>query len=88
MTADDTNDDTLALRAVVWTLAEPERATRLLDLTGLSPNDLRASIGDPATLVATLQFLENHEADLVACAEALDCRPSDLVTARQRLEHV
>ena len=87
MTANDTNgDDTLALRALVWTLAEPDRAMRLLDLTGLSPQALRTSAGSPATLVAALQFLENHEADLLACAAALDCPPTRLVAARQRLE--
>ncbi|MES2336937.1 MAG: DUF3572 domain-containing protein [Pseudomonadota bacterium] len=86
MPSADSNDDTLALRALVWTLVEPDRAMRLLDLTGLSPRDLRSSAGDPATLVAALQFLENNEADLIACADALDCTPTQLVAARQRLE--
>ncbi|HET9512069.1 MAG TPA: DUF3572 domain-containing protein [Sphingomonas sp.] len=82
----ETNDDTLALRALVWTLEQPDRAVRLLDLTGLDPQTLRTSAGSPATLAAALQFLENHEADLVACADALGCRPTDLVRSRERLE--
>lgn len=83
----ETNDDTLALRALVWTLEEPSRALRLLDLTGLDPQALRTSAGAPATLTAVLQFLENHEADLIACADALGCEPTDLVSLRERLEH-
>lgn len=82
----DTNDETLALQALAWTLAEPKRATRLLDLTGLQPGDLRESAGSPATLIAMLGFLESHEPDLVACAEELGVDPSALVTARDRLE--
>lgn len=88
----DTNDnagddaDALALRALVWTLAEPERAMRLLSVTGLDPADLRARAGDPVVLAAALGFLEAHEPDLVACAAALDAKPEALVRARATLE--
>lgn len=83
----DTNDEAaLALRALAWTIAEPPRAARLLDLTGLDPAELRARAGEPAVLAATLVFLEAHEADLVACAEALEVTPGALVAARERLE--
>ena len=82
----DTNDETLALQALVWTLAEPQRAMRLLDLTGLSPGDLRASAGSRETLVAALGFLEAHEPDLVACADGMGIAPAALVALRQRLE--
>ena len=59
---------------------------RLLDVTGLKPADLRASASSPATLVAALGFLENHEPDLVACADSLGCKPGDLVAMRERLD--
>ena len=63
----DTNDDapTLGLRALVWTLAEPDRAQRLLDVTGLDPDDLRARATEPAVLAAVLGFLEGHVKDMV-----------------------
>lgn len=80
------DDETLALRALVWTLGEPQRARRLLDLTGLDPDDLRASAGSRETLVAALGFLEAHEPDLVACAADLECKPVDLVAARARID--
>lgn len=86
MAAAETNANALALQALVWTLGEPARASRLLDLTGLDPAELRARAGDPALLAATLGFLENHEPDLIACADALDVKPASLVAARAELE--
>lgn len=76
----------LGLRALVWTLAEQDRAQRLLDVTGLDPADLRARAGEPAVLAAVLGFLEGHEPDLLACAEGLDVRPEALVAARAALD--
>ena len=88
MAAPDTSHDPalLALQALVWTLAEPARASRLLDVTGLTPADLKASAGDPATLSALLGFLEAHEPDLVACAEGIGVTPAALVAAHRGLE--
>ena len=82
----NTDADELALRALVWTLAEPARAMRLLDLTGLTPTDLKARASTPAVLGAVLGFLEANEADLVACADGLDVKPEALVRARVELE--
>jgi hypothetical protein len=88
MAAPYTIDDAqaLALRALVWTLGEPDRALRLLDTTGLTPDDLRARAGEPAVLSAVLAFLEAHEPDLIACAAALDVLPEALPRAHARLE--
>ena len=82
----ETNDEKLALGALSWTLAEDARAGRLLALTGLTPDALRARLGEPAFLAAMLRFLEAHEPDLLACAEALEIAPARLVEARRRLE--
>ena len=76
----------LALRALAWTLAEQARADRMLALTGLDGDDLRERAMEPAVLAAVLGFLEAYEPDLIACAEALDVKPSDLVEARKTLE--
>ncbi len=88
MRGPDTNPDAdeLALRALVWTLAEPTRAGRFLDLTGLTPADLKARAGSPAVLGAVLGFLEANEPDLVACADELGVAPEVLVRAREMLE--
>ena len=72
--------ETLALRALVWTLGDDDRAGRLLAVTGLDPADLRARAGERAMLAATLAFLTAQEADLVACAQALEVRPEALAS--------
>ena len=84
----ETNADPeqLALRALVWTLVEPERAMRLIDVTGIHPRDLRTRVSEPAVLAAALAFLEAHEPDLIACAAALDVTPAALVAAHVALE--
>ena len=83
----ETNDgETLALGALGWVLADEARAERLLALTGLTPEGLRARVQDRDFLAAVLLFLENHEPDLVACAGALAVTPQALVSARQGLE--
>lgn len=76
----------IALRALVWTLREEGRAERLLALTGLTPQGLRAGAGEDGVLGAVLSFLESHEPDLVACAHDLDLAPEMLVSARRLLE--
>ena len=76
----------LALHALAWTVAEQARADRMLALTGLTGDDLRERATDPAVLAALLGFLEAYEPDLIACADALDVKPSMLVAAREALE--
>lgn len=87
MRAAETNGDVtaLALAALGWTVSDGDRAQRLLDVTGLTPADLRARAGEAAVLAAVLGFLEAYEPDLIACAEAIDTRPAALVAARARL---
>ncbi|ATE63257.1 DUF3572 domain-containing protein [Rhizorhabdus dicambivorans] len=74
------------LTALAWTLADPARAQRLLDLTGLTPEALRAGAGDASVLAALLDFLAGHEPDLIACAEAIGLAPTELVRARDVLQ--
>jgi hypothetical protein len=84
-TIDEDEAVALALSALVWTLGDERRADRLLALTGLDPDDLRARAGDPDVLGAVLGFLQNHQPDLIACAEALGRSPEQLVAAGERL---
>lgn len=76
---------TLALAALGWLLGEPARADRLLALTGMSADELRAGLGDAAVLGAVLDFLGNHEPDLIGAAAALNVEPGVLMAARERL---
>jgi hypothetical protein len=77
---------TLALGALAATLGDPRRAQRFLDLTGIGTDELKARAAEPVLLAALLRFLEAHEPDLLAVAEALGCKPEDLVEARAQLE--
>ncbi len=78
--------DVLGLQALVWTIGEPDRASRLIAVTGLDPDDLRARAGEPAVLAAVIGYLESYEPDLVACASALNVSPEALVAAHAALE--
>ena len=71
-----------ALSALAWTLQDDARARRLLDLTGLTPDALRARAAEPATLGAVLDFLGHHEPDLIACAAAIGLSPQRLIAIR------
>jgi len=89
MKIQDTNDreaEALALSALGWALSDPARAQRLLALTGITPDDLRSRLGDRSLLAEILRFLEAHEPDLLACADALEVTPERLVAARRSLE--
>lgn len=78
--------DMLALEALGWILADGDRAERMLNLTGLTPDILRNVVTETATQAAILGFLEAHEPDLVAAADHIGVRPEALVRARQELE--
>lgn len=75
----------IALNALGWILAEEARAQRFLDLTGLSPDSLRAALADTATHRAVFDFLAAHEPDLIGAADALDMPPEDLARAGREL---
>ncbi len=79
--------DALALSVLAWILADESRAQRLLGMTGLTPDRLRAGLGDASLLAAAIRFLEAWEPDLIACASDLGVAPSDLVGARRELEN-
>ncbi len=83
--AHDDNAESLALGALAWVLSDSDRAERLLALTGLTPEGLRAGLGSRAVLGAVLEFLAGHEPDLVAAADALGTEPQKLADAARSL---
>ena len=82
----DSDASTVALQALAVSLGDDARAGRLLALTGLTSDDLRARAAEPDVLVAVLRFLEDHEPDLIAVATAIGRKPQELVAARSALE--
>ena len=91
MLRDTTNNpppdaEALALQALAATLTDERRARRFLDLTGLDADELRARAGERSLLAAVLAFLEAHEPDLVAVAQAIGTKPEKLIVARSELD--
>ena len=88
LTSTTNNAEALALAAMAATLSDERRARRFLDLTGLDAAELRdrAVAGDRSLLGATIAFLESHEPDLLAVAEAIGASPAQLIAARGVLE--
>ena len=70
---------TAAIAALGWVLADDARAQRFLALTGFAPDDLRTRLTDPGLHDAVRLFLEGHQPDLLACAEALGVAPATLL---------
>jgi hypothetical protein len=67
-------------------LTDERRTQRFLDLTGLTPEQLRGRIETPALQLSVLEFLCAHEPDLLAAAESLGVEPAAIAAARERLE--
>lgn len=84
--ATPTDPQALALLALATVVSDERRARRFLDLTGIGTDELRARAADPALLAALLRFLEAHEPDLVAVADAMGVGPEMLVAASRELE--
>ena len=74
----------LALRVLAWILADDRRAQRFLDLTGLTPGQLRERIGSAELLASVIEFVCAHEPDLLAAAESLGVAPAAIAAARER----
>lgn len=75
----------LALTALGWILEDEQRAQRLLSLTGLDPASLRAGLSERSIQAAALEFLCQHEPDLLRCSEALAVTPEELAWAGREL---
>ena len=71
----------LALQALGHVAGDADLGPRFLALSGLDAATLRAGADNPALLAAVIDFLGAREADLLACAKALDVTPAALVAA-------
>ncbi|MDD3798032.1 MAG: DUF3572 family protein [Novosphingobium sp.] len=80
-----TDPEALALAALGWILSDEDRAARLLALTGLTPDALRAGLTDTSVLGAVMDFLAAHEPDLAAAAETIGVEPVTLAAAGREL---
>ncbi len=75
----------IAIAALGYIAADPERLERFLALSGLGPQNLRISASDPGFLAAVLDYLHVDERLLVAFAAERGGAPEDVVRARDAL---
>lgn len=77
--------ETLALQALAYIAQDDKLLTRLLALTGLGLDDLKAAAARPETLAGVLDFLLQDEATLLAFCEASEIAPEMPARARSSL---
>lgn len=77
--------ETLALRALGFLVAEPERLEPFLATTGLGPATLRAAASEPGFLGAVLDHICGSDSLLLEFAENLGLSPENVAQARERL---
>ncbi len=81
----DDNAFSLAFKAVGFILEDDTLRDRFLALSGLSPDEIRASLQQPNFLASVLEFLISHEPDLIAFAEKSSEDPQTIVAVWRSL---
>ena len=76
---------TVAIDALGFIAAEPERLARFLALSGLGPHNLRQAATAPGFLAAVLDHLAADEPLLLAFAAAQGIDPAAVIRARDAL---
>lgn len=77
--------ETIAVAALGWIAAEPDRAGAFLGASGASVDDLRQRAADPAFLGFVLDFLLQDDQGVQEFAAQMPCRPEDVLRARASL---
>lgn len=75
----------IAIKALGFVAADPERIGGFLAETGIGPETLRASARDPHFLVGVLDFVLRTEALANTFAQEVELRPDQIRTAREIL---
>ena len=75
----------VAIEALTFLAADPERLERFLALTGLGPHNLRKSAGDPGFYGSILDYILADEPLLTAFAKSAGKAPEEVSRAHQSL---
>jgi hypothetical protein len=75
----------VAIAALAFIAAEPERLGRFLALTGIGPESIRAAAREPHFLAGVLDHVAEDETLLRAFAEGNNLAPDEVMRARQAL---
>ena len=77
--------ENLAIAALGFIAAEPERLSRFLALTGIAPDSIRAAAREPQFLVGVLDHVMGDERLLLAFAAEHEVDPEAVMRARHAL---
>jgi hypothetical protein len=75
----------VATAAFAWMASEPDVTGAFLAQSGMSVDDLRVRLGDPALMGAVLDFVMARDDWVIAVAAAAGVRPEMVVQARAAL---
>ncbi len=75
----------LAVSALTFIAADPDRLGQFLGLTGLGPDNLRTAAADPAFLSSVLDYLVADEELLVGFAADAGLKPETIARAHAAL---
>ena len=76
----------LAVAALGFLAAEPDRLARFLALSGLGPDNLRAAAADPGFFAAVLDYVLSDEPLLLGLAAERSVPPERIAAARAALD--
>jgi len=80
-----TDAEIIAINALAYIAGEQDLLHRFLAVTGLQPADIHQMAGEPGFLAGVLDFLMDHESDLLAYASSINQSPKAFVAARDTL---
>lgn len=77
--------EAVAVAALAFLAAEPDRLSRFLTLSGIDGADIRGAAGEPGFLAAVMDHLMSDEAMLLAFAGEQNLKPEAVVRAAHAL---
>lgn len=80
-----TDPQEIAIAILGWLASEPDILSRFLGLSGIQPNDMRSLMADKGFQAGLIDFVMNHEPDLMAFCAASEKTPEDVTHAWHQL---
>lgn len=77
--------EALAAQALTYLAEHPSDLDRFFALTGIAPDTLRQSAGEPGFAIGVLDYILSDERLLTAFAERVGIAPESIAQARYRL---
>ena len=77
--------EAMAVAGLSFLAGSPERLARFLDISGLSPDTLRAAAAEPGFFAGLMDYLASDETLLVAFAGEIGATPESVMQARHVL---